>query len=459
MEDKNGRILIVDDDEDVLFAADMLMREQLAVVQTESNPAVLPTLLEHTRFDVYLLDMNFKEDVTSGQEGIEWLRRILVIDPAAVVIMMTAFADIELSVNAIKNGATDFVVKPWQNEKLLATVSSALMLSRSRREVRTLRSHRRRFSDDLDQPFHDFVGESPVIQVVRDIVDKVGGTEANVLITGENGTGKELVARAVHRRSGRAGEVFVAVDMGALTGTLLESELFGHVKGAFTDARDNRAGRFELASGGTLMLDEIGNLPLDLQPKLLSALETRRVTRVGANTAREIDIRLICATNISLPDRVAAGQFREDLLYRINTVEIPLPPLRERDNDVPLLAHHFLVKFARKYRKNITGISATALNKLRAYHWPGNVRELQHAIERAVIMSNSTALATGDFLFPTSSRSRFNIPMETFNLEEVEEIVVRNAMEKFGGNVSKVARELGLSRPALYRRLERFGLL
>jgi DNA-binding NtrC family response regulator len=459
MEGNTDRILIVDDDEDVLFAADLLLREQAGVLRTETDPSVLPELLVQERFDVILLDMNFTQDVTSGQEGLDWLGRILAIDPTAVVIMMTAFADVDLSVTAIKNGAIDFVVKPWQNEKLVATVSSALALSRSKREVQTLRSSRRLLSDDLDQPFQDFIGGSPAIHLVREVVDKVGGTDANVLITGENGTGKELVARAVHRRSQRAGEVFVAVDMGALTGTLFESELFGHVKGAFTDARENRPGRFELASGGTLMLDEIGNLPLDLQPKLLSALETRRVTRVGSNKPREVDIRLICATNMSLPDMVAKGEFREDLLYRINTVEIPLPPLRERHDDVPMLAHHFLAQYAQKYRKNIKGLGAAALNKLRAYHWPGNVRELQHAIERAVIMSNSSALGPGDFLFPATARSSHHIPMGTYNLEEVEEIVIRNAMEKFGGNVSKVARELGLSRPALYRRLERFGLL
>jgi DNA-binding NtrC family response regulator len=458
MEDKSGRVLIVDDDEDVLFAADLLLREHAVAVRTETDPGQLPYLLDHERFDVVLLDMNFTQEVTSGQEGLEWLGRIMAIDPSAVVIMMTAFADVDLAVRAVKDGAIDFVVKPWQNEKLVTTVTSALALSRSRHEVQNLRSCQRRLCEDLDQPFHDFVGRSPLIQQVRDVVDRVGITDANVLITGENGTGKELVARAVHRCSKRTDEVFVAVDMGSLSGTLFESELFGHVKGAFTDAREDRPGRFELASGGTLMLDEIGNLPLDLQPKLLSALETRRVTRVGSNTPREIDIRLICATNMSLTDMAARGGFREDLLYRINTVEIPLPPLRERRDDIPLLAYHFLATYVRKYRKDIGGINSAALNKLKAYHWPGNVRELQHAIERAVIMSNSSALVPNDFMFSTATRSRHQIPMETFNLEEVEEIVIRNAMEKFGGNVSKVARELGLSRPALYRRLERYGL-
>ncbi len=458
METKTGRILIVDDNEDVLFAAEMLLSQHVAEVRTESDPEVLPALLEQQQFDAILLDMNFTQDVTSGQEGIRWLGRILEIDPAAIVILITAYGDVELAVQAIKAGATDFVVKPWQNEKLVATVSSALALSRSRQEVRSLRSRHEQLSADLDQPFQEFVGDSPPLRAVREIIDKVAGTDANVLITGENGTGKELVARAVHRQSPRAAESFVRVDMGALTGSLFESELFGHVKGAFTDAKSDRPGRFELASGSTLMLDEIGNLPLRLQAKLLTALQSRQVTRVGSNSPVAVDIRLICASNVSLPEMVARGEFRQDLLYRINTVEIPLPPLRERGEDIPLLAHHFLARYRRKYRKELGGISASALNKLQSYAWPGNVRELQHAIERAVIMSSGRVLAPGDFLFPPAVKGGGKIPLNTFHLEEVEEIVIRNAMTRFGGNISRVAREVGLSRPALYRRLERYGL-
>jgi two-component system response regulator HydG len=322
--------------------------------------------------------MNFTKDVTSGREGFHWLGRILEIDPSAIVILITAFADFETAVQAVKAGATDFVAKPWENEKLLATVSSALALSTERRTVRSLRSRQQQLSADLDQPFQDFIGESPAIEKVRAMITKVAATDANVLITGENGTGKELVARAVHRQSNRSHEVFVRVDLGSLTGTLFESELFGHVKGAFTDAREDRPGRFEVASGGTLFLDEIGNLPLELQPKLLSAVQNRQITRVGSNTAREIDIRLISATNVSLVDRVTEGKFREDLLYRLNTVEIPIPPLRERQADIRILAHHFLRRYARKYRKDLTGIRPVTLEKLQNYDWPGNVRELQH---------------------------------------------------------------------------------
>jgi DNA-binding NtrC family response regulator len=374
------------------------------------------------------------------------------------VIMITAFADVDVAVRAIKEGATDFIVKPWQNEKLLATVLSALELSRTRREVSDLRSRQQQLSADLDQPFHDFIGNSPSIQQVFATIEKVAATDANVLITGENGTGKELVARAVHRQSARAAEAFVRVDMGALSGTLFESELFGHVKGAFTDARENRPGRFEIASGGTLFLDEIGNLPLDLQAKILTALQSRQVTRVGSNTPRDVDIRLICATNMSLTEMAERGRFRQDLLYRINTVNINLPPLRNRTEDIPLLVDHFLKIYSNKYRKPDVRVSTTTLKKLQKYRWPGNVRELQHAVERAVIMSNTDVLQPKDFLFPEEERAGGKLVLDSFNLEKVERAVIRKALSKHGGNVSQVARELGLSRAALYRRLERYGL-
>ena len=453
-----GRVLIVDDDEDVLFAAEMLLGEHVSQVQTETRPQRLPELLASERFDLVLLDMNFTQDLTSGQEGLLWLDRILELDGTMSVVMITAYGDIELAVQAIKKGACDFIVKPWQNEKLLATTLAALTLCRSRRETQTLRSRQQQLSADLDQPYQDFVGDAPLIRQVREVIDKVATTEANVLITGEHGTGKELVARAVHRRSHRAGEVFVSVDVAALSDSLFESELFGHVKGAYTDARESRPGRFELASGGTLMLDEIGNLSPALQAKLLTVLQSRKVTRLGSASAHEVDIRLICATNVSLPDKVAQGEFREDLLYRINTIEIPLPPLRRRRQDIPALAHHFLTQYSHKYQRQITGIGSATLNKLRAYHWPGNVRELQHAIERAVIMSSSTSLQPGDFSFADSGDGGPSLPLDTFNMEEIEAVVIRNALAHFGGNISRVARELGISRPALYRKLERYEL-
>ncbi|MBN1164318.1 MAG: sigma-54-dependent Fis family transcriptional regulator [Candidatus Krumholzibacteriota bacterium] len=455
---KSGNILVVDDDEDVLFAARLFLKNHFALVQTESNPEKIPALLKGESFDVVLLDMNFTADVTSGQEGFHWLNRILQISPAASVILVTAYADYDMAVRAIKEGAADFIVKPWKNEKLLTTVSSALTLSRFRHEAHDLRERQKQLSDDLDQPYQDFIGDSPAMQRVFTMIAKVARTDANVLITGENGTGKELVARAVHRGSSRADEAFIRVDMGSLSGTLFESELFGHVKGAFTDARENRPGRFELASGGTLFLDEISNLPLDLQAKILSALQNRRVTRVGSNTSRQIDIRLICATNRYLAELVEGGEFRQDLLYRINTVEIALPPLRERGGDMVLLADHFLAVYAKKYRKPITRVSAPTLKKLERYHWPGNVRELQHAVERAVIMSDSSTLQPDDFLFSVTSPDRGEPALDNYNLEEVEKAVIRKVLARCGGNISLTARQLGLSRAALYRRLERYGL-
>ena len=458
MSRKYGSILIVDDDEDVLFAARLFLRQHVASVQGESDPERIPALLGAGDYDAVLLDMNFTRDTTSGREGFHWLQRILEIAPSTSVILITAYADVDMAVRAIKEGAADFIVKPWQNEKLLATVNAALRLSQSRRELDDLRSRQRQLSDDLDQPFHDFIGTSPPMQRVFEIIGKVAATDANVLVTGENGTGKELVARAVHRRSPRAAEPFVKVDMGALSGTLFESELFGHVRGAFTDARENRPGRFEIASGGTLFLDEIGNLPLDLQAKILTALQSRRVTRVGANAPREVDIRLVCATNMELERMVAEGRFRQDLLYRINTVEIRMPPLRERPDDVALLVEHFLKTYARKYRREAIRVGAGTIRKLQRYRWPGNVRELQHAVERAVIMGSGPTLQPGDFLFPAAASEGEELAIDSWNLEEIEKTVIRKAMTRFGGNVSRVARELGLSRAALYRRLERHGL-
>jgi two-component system response regulator HydG len=455
---KTGKVLVVDDDEDVLLAARLCLKPHVAVVQTESNPESLPVLLRREAFDVVLLDMNFAKDVTSGQEGFEWLERMLSIDPSAIVIMMTAYADFGLAVRAIKEGATDFVEKPWKNEKLVATVSTALELGRSRREVSHLRTSRRRLSEDLDEPFSDIIGSSLAMENVFSVVERVAPTDANILITGENGTGKELMARVVHRRSQRAEEIFVKVDMGALSETLFESELFGHVKGAFTDAREDRAGRFEVASGGSLFLDEIANLPLDLQAKILTALQEREITRVGSNLTRHIDIRLICATNTSLPQLVEQGRFREDLYYRINTVEIHLPSLKDRREDIPLLVEHFVRKYSVKYRKEPMRIQSGALKKLKRYTWPGNVRELQHAVERAVIMAGSDVLQPEDFLVTSTERTDGEVVLDSLKLEDVEKVVIRKALAKHGGNVSRVARELGLSRTSLYRRMKLYGL-
>ncbi len=457
MTNKTGKLLIIDDDEDVLFAAKLCLRGLFDVVRIESDPEVLPELLAQERFDVILLDMNFKRDVSSGQEGLTWLDRILDTESTTSVVMITAYGDVELAVKTIQQGATDFIVKPWKNERLLATVSSALALAQSRHSVTMLHSRQKQLCDDLDSPYREFIGDSEAMGNVFTMIERVASTDANVLISGEHGTGKELAARAVHRGSMRVEAAFVKVDMGALSGSLFESELFGHVKGAFTDAKEDRTGRFVSADGGTLFLDEIGNLDLGLQAKLLTAIQSRKVTQVGANNARSVDIRLICASNMSLPAMVAEGLFRQDLLYRINTVEIRLPPLRERHEDIASLAQHFLGIYSRKYHRTISRISASAHQKLKRYAWPGNVRELQHAVERAVIMSNTQVLKAEDFFLQEGETSETELA-DVFNLEEVERVVIRKAVKRFDGNISQVARELGLSRSALYRRLKRYGL-
>jgi two-component system, NtrC family, response regulator HydG len=453
-----GKVLIVDDDADVLQAATLLLKQHVDVVQAEKNPARLPQILGSETFDVILLDMNFERDVGSGQEGFFWLKKILAVDPQAVVIFITAYGDIGLAVRAIKEGASDFVLKPWQNEKLLATVSAALNLRFSRSENESLRRRQQQLSDDLDLPFHDFVGISSAMQKVLQTIAKVAATDANVLIIGENGTGKELVARALHRQSARAGEIFLAVDMGGISETLFESELFGHVKGSFTDARSDRVGRIELASGGTLFLDEIGNLPLGLQSKLLRVLETRQITRLGSNRPVVVDIRLICATNMSGAELVDRKQFRQDLLYRINTVEIHLPPLRERPEDLQPLAEHFIGQICHKYHKEPKAIAETTLKKLAKYHWPGNVRELKHAIERAFILSDDSVLQPGDFVFSQFPAGGEELAFKDLNLEQAEEALIRRALSKHLGNISQAAKELGLTRAALYRRLGKYGL-
>lgn len=455
---KTEKLLIVDDNEDILLAARMLLKQHVAEVHTETSPEKIPELLAQNSYDVILLDMNFTRDVSSGQEGFHWLGRILEIDPSAVVVLITAFGDAEMAVRAIKAGATDFVLKPWQNEKLLATVSSAISLRRSRREVDNLRSRQKQLSADLDQAFHEFIGSCEPMKRVFETINKVALTDANVLILGENGTGKELVARAVHRRSNRADEVFLSVDMGSISETIFESELFGHVKGAFTDAREDRAGRFEVASGGTLFLDEIGNLPLGMQAKLLAVLENRTLTRLGSNIARPIDIRLICASNMPLADMVEKGEFRQDLMYRINTVEVNLPPLRDRSIDIMLLAEHYLEIYCRKYNKVQKQISSAAQKRLEKYYWPGNVRELQHAIERAVIMSDSNTLQQEDFFFSVTAARPDGMSFESFNLDEIEKTVIMKVLKKFDGNISHAADELGLTRTSLYRRMQKYGL-
>ncbi|MDH4217255.1 MAG: sigma-54 dependent transcriptional regulator [Candidatus Aminicenantes bacterium] len=458
MNKKTGKILIIDDDEDILQAARLLLKQHVSHVHTEKTPEVLTSLLKNEVYDVIFLDMNFAKGATSGQEGFHWLDKIHESDPNVVVVLITAFGDVDMAVRAIKEGATDFILKPWQNERLIATLTTALNLRKSRTEASKLRSKQRQLIADLDQPFHDFIGESPAMDTVFSSIQKVAKTDANVLILGENGTGKELVARELHRQSIRADEVFISVDMGALSETLFESELFGHVKGAFTDAKEDRAGRFEIASGGTLFLDEIGNLPLTLQAKLLTVLENRKVIRLGSNKPLDIDVRLICATNMPIHEMIAQNRFRQDLLYRVNTVEIRIPPLRERIGDILALMDHFLKIYCKKYNKPLKRLSSATLKRLEKYHWPGNVRELQHAIERAVIMIDSQVLQPTDFFFPIPEQKGDSMSFEDYNLEEIEKLVIHRAIGKHGGNITHAAKELGLSRASLYRRLEKYGL-
>ncbi|MEX0722302.1 MAG: sigma-54 dependent transcriptional regulator [Gracilimonas sp.] len=455
---KTGRILVVDDDTDVLNAARLYLKQHVEKVDVENNPKLISSLMKEYDYDAILLDMNFHEDVSSGEEGFQWLEKILEIDPAMAVVLITAYGDVEKAVQAVKMGAADFVLKPWQNEKLLATVTSAMNLSQSKRDTQQLRTQNAALKADMEQPYQNIIGESRAMEQVFQTIEKVAKTDANVLITGENGTGKELVARALHRRSDRNENAFITVDMGALTESLFESELFGHEKGAFTDAKESRAGRFEIAHGGTLFLDEIGNIPIQLQPKLLSALQTHEIRRIGSNKITKIDIRLICATNVNLGEMVEVQEFRQDLLYRINTIEIKLPPLRERTEDIPLLADHFLKKYRTKYKKSITGITNQAIEHLQEYHWPGNIRELEHAVERAVIMTDEKEIQKGDFLLTSPSGNDQKLPVPGFNLEEVEKTVIRKAMDKHEGNISHAAEELGLTRASLYRRLEKYGL-
>jgi len=427
---EGGKILMIDDDEDVLLAAKMLLKKQNHQVLIEKNPNKIPFLLHNDTYDVILLDMNFSKDITSGKEGFYWLEQILTHEPKSVVIMITAFGDVEMAVKALKMGATDFVLKPWQNEKLIATINTAIKLKQSYLEVDKLKKAKEMLEEQISKPFGDIIGESTAIKDVFTLIDKVAKTDANVLILGENGTGKELIARAIHQRSLRKDKSFVSVDMGAITETLFESELFGHKKGAFTDAREDS--------------------------KLLSALQSRQVTRVGANQPVPVDIRLICATNMPLQKMVQEGTFRQDLLYRINTVEIQVPPLSERMEDIPLLAKHYLNYYAKKYHKAVSSIEQQALDKLKRYPWPGNIRELQHAIERAVIMTDSNSLQESDFLFSRSMTN--NASVDTLNLDEVEKTAIVKALNMHSGNISKAADELGLTRASLYRRMEKYGL-
>lgn len=452
---EHGDLLIIDDDREVLLAAELVLKKHFQSVTTTAEPQRIPELLGQHSFDVILLDMNFSAGMTSGQEGLSWLKRTLSIAPETKVILMTAYGGIEAAVNAMREGAADFVVKPWDNAKLVATVSSVSKLARADREVASLRRRQRSLNEYATRSFDTIVGRSPGLRQVLASIEKVAATDANVLVLGENGTGKELVARAIHHQSLRNDQAFVSVDLGAIAETLFESELFGHRKGAFTDAREERAGRFEVAAGGTLFLDEIGNLSLQMQAKLLGALETMTVTRVGSDKPIKVDARVICATNMTPEALRDTARFRQDLLYRINTIEIRVPPLRERVEDIPLIASHYVALYARKYNKPEVRLDAQATERLKDYHWPGNVRELRHAIERLVIMSENGVAQVDGLVQPTHTA-----PLEpsTLNLEELEKQTIRRAIAQHQGNLSKAAESLGLGRTTLYRKMTRYGL-
>lgn len=453
---KKGSILIVDDNKNVLSALRILLSDYFENISLLTSPNTLISELRDKTPDVVLLDMNFSAGINSGNEGLFWLSEIKKTDEELPVVLCTAYADIDLAVRALKAGAADFIVKPWDNAKLLATLQSAFSLRQSRKEVKKLREKQSVLNRDIQKEEDICWGQSPAMQRLLTMIKKVAVTDANVLITGENGTGKELIAKMIHRYSPRAAETLISVDMGAVTETLFESELFGHVKGAFTDAKVDRAGKFEAADGGSLFLDEIGNLSYPLQAKLLSALQTRHITRVGSNKSIPVDIRLISATNKNLFKSVKEGEFREDLLYRINTIHLEVPPLRERREDVPQLAEFFLRRLAKKYNKGNLKFSEKALRKLENYVWPGNVRELEHAIEKAVILSDNEELQPADFYMRTPDETSFIV--ESFTLEEMEKILIEKALRKYDNNISAVAAELGISRPTLYSKIKKYEL-
>jgi DNA-binding NtrC family response regulator len=434
-----------------------MLQYEVEKLITISNPKRIHEILGQNDIDIVLLDMNFQAGINSGNEGLFWMKEILKYDNNISVVMITAYGDVELAVKALREGAIDFILKPWDNKKLLATISAAWKLRTSRKEALLLKNDNQFLKKEIKRSEEKIVlGASPTMINVMNIVRKVAGTDANVLITGENGTGKELVAREIHNLSKRSNELMVGVDMGSITETLFESEMFGHIKGAFTDAKEDRPGKFEIAQKGTLFLDEIGNLSMQSQAKLLSALQNRYIVRVGANRQIPVDIRLICATNCVLTTRVNEGLFREDLLYRINTIQIEVPPLRDRVDDIPVLSFHFLRLYTEKYNKPVKRINTQALEKLTNYQWPGNIRELQHSIEKAVILSDSPVLDASDFTFHNSSK--MSAENDNITLEEMEKKLIAESIKKHDNNLSTVASKLGITRQTLYNKLKKYDL-
>ncbi len=451
-----ARILVVDDNRNVLTALDLLLSREFTGVKCISKPGQILSELQADSYSAVLLDMNYVAGQHTGNEGLFWLRELMKADPDLSVVMITAFGDIELAVTALKEGAVDFVLKPWDNQKLLATMFTAVRLTHSRRKVKSLQKDKASLKAELKGKPKRMIGRSAAMRRVYEMVEKVASTPANVLISGENGTGKELIAREIHERSDRSAEIMVSIDLGAVPDTLFESELFGHVKGAYTDAHTDRIGKIETAHRGTLFFDEIGNLSLTLQAKLLSVLQNRTITRLGSAEIVPVDIRLVCASNMNLEAMVEEGRFRMDLLYRINTIRVELPPLRERDEDVLLLAAYFLHNFSMRYNKPGLKMDGKAEAALKKWSWPGNVRELQHSMERAVILTEGKIIGEDSFQFSTAastSTSSFD-----GSLDEVEARLIRYSIKKYGGNMSAVALQLGISRQTLYNKIKKYGL-
>lgn len=449
----DGKILVIDDNKSVLSALEILLQFEFKAVASISNPNQISTFPDLKHFDIILLDMNFSAGVNTGNEGLYWLKEIKKIAPATSVIMMTAYGAVELAVKALKEGATDFILKPWNNDKLITTLKTAYSLRKSQKEVEQLKEKESSLKQVINQNKNYIIGNSKALNAVLNLARKVAKTDVNVLITGENGTGKELIARELHRISERKNEVFIAVDMGSISESLFESELFGHTKGSFTDAKEDRAGKFEAANAGTLFLDEIGNLSLQMQAKLLSAIQNKLIVRVGSNKPTAVDIRLICATNCDLDKMVDDGLFREDLLYRINTIRMEIPPLRERENDVLILAEFYLKRFAAKYGKQGLRINQTAYDNLLSHKWPGNIRELVHTIERAVILADGNVLKPADFLLNEKTAITHDSGPDT--LEEMERLMISKALHQNDGNYSAAAEQLGISRQTLYNKTKK----
>lgn len=458
MKKENAQILIIDDDADVLISLKLLLKQHYSEIITKESPKEINQLISKTEFDLIILDMNYRVGFNDGKEGIYWLKHILEIKPDTVIILMTAYGEVQLAVNAIKAGAFDFILKPWENEKLLATIRAGLQLNNSKKKIKSLTSVNTELKKELNKQKNFVTGNSISMKTLLEKVEKVSKTDANVLILGENGIGKQHIAREIHRLSEKREGPFIHVDLGSIPESLFESELFGHKKGAFTDAKEDKKGKFELANGGSIFLDEIGNLPINLQAKLLTIIQNQSISRIGDNIEIQLNARMLFATNAPLNKWVDEGKFRQDLLYRINTIEIEIPSLRERPEDIPQFIGHFLNLFKDKYKKPLLDISKRALESLMNHEWPGNIRELQHTIERGVILSDGIEIKTSDFSLIPNDKGNNLGNMESLNLHEIEKLLVKKAIEKHNGNISKAAQELGLTRAALYRRMEKFNI-